>query len=269
MPALPTATPRRPQPRPPGSQVEYRSYSLHQRITWKLRTSPPVPSDHWRVPPRLAPTVNPDPGLPRPQPTSPRLPCTGTRPPQHQHRAPPPPPTAPSNTLRTHLINALSAGSAPPITRLPAHTRGGHHRAAHIAITGPRPPRAQPASPRIPYAPQHRYAPSPPPRSTPASRRPIDHIAYSLKQRISSQLRIPPRGRLATPKAATAAPLPSPPRPRPTPRRTHLINVLPDRSPPQSPSYPATHRAATIASLPSPPLPASPAMPSTGYGGHG
>ncbi len=107
-----------------------------------------------------------------------------------------------------------------PSTRLPAHTQGGHHRAAPIAIPGPRPPHAQPASPRIPYGPQHRYAPSPPPQSTPASRRPIDHIAYSLKHRISSQLRIPPRGRLTTPRAATTAPLPSAPRRRPTPRRT-------------------------------------------------
>ena len=170
-----------------------------------------------------APAVNPpssarthqhprsrSPAFPASQPTRTRLPTyPQLATPHSPTRVPRPPPPAADHNF-DHSSYALHQRAIchfrTPITRLPAHTQGGHHRAAPIAIPGPRPPRAQPASPRIPYAPQHRYVPSPPPQSTPASRRPIDHIAYSLKQRIRSQLRIPPRGCLTTPRAATAAP---------------------------------------------------------------
>ena len=58
-PTSPRNTAPTPSLRPPGSQVQYSSYSLHQRITWKLRTSPPCPQ---------RPLTRPAPPFPHRQP---------------------------------------------------------------------------------------------------------------------------------------------------------------------------------------------------------
>ncbi len=207
--------------------------------------------------PRAATTASPTPSTRTTPPpanlaTPPMHPNTSTRPPQHQHRAPPPPPTAPSNTLRTHSINALSATSASPTAQFPNHAQSGRHRTAPIATPASltchainpgtegtvSAPAAIPTSPPGTHqhpqsraqlaflasestrtrAPTHRKLVAHSPgrdlrASSPAASNHFDRRSYSLNQRISSRLRIPPRGCLTTPPAATAAPLPAPPPP--------------------------------------------------------
>ena len=158
---------------------------------------------------------------------------------------------APNSTIK-HLAYALSASSASPTAQFPNHAQSGRHRTAPIATPASltchainpgtegtaSAPAAIPTSPPGTHqhpqsraqlaflasestrtrAPTHRKRVAHSPgrdlrASSPAASNHFDRRSYALNQRISSRLRIPPRGCLTTPPAATAAPLPAPPPP--------------------------------------------------------
>ncbi len=275
---LPSATPRRPQPPTPGSQVEYNAYSFHQRITCQLRTSPPrspataevsrsasppppslpapraMQSTHarraWRAPPPSSRRLQPrptsthkaePPAFPASQPTrtrSPRYPQVAT--PIHPPASPDPPGCR--RSLRSRCVRTS-----------PTHHLIKPHLATHVPSdryrVAPPPPRCLPP----PSA-----TPQPTPAPTPDSE--VNDKTYSVQQRTSSAVRMPPSASPATAGASTERSLP-PPSPASSvftadiPNPCRSLQPLPPGSPIKHISYSLKQRMIGRSRTPIAPMP--------------